>query len=339
MHFLTGRNYFVFEIAQSLIAGVAAVLLVMIAKKIFSLKAAVLTGILYSFHPGLVVYSGKIHELTLTVFLICLICYMVICSGNLSIYRVIIIGVLIGVGTLLRPIFILFLPAFAFYLISKRYASKVFIVNMLIAAALTGLVISPWICRGYRIYHRFIFITTNSAELFWRGSSVNASGTALTRGRSDIISTMDAGFKNRLFSLNEIGQYDFFKNEALAYIKSHKRNFLKMTALKFFYFWSFSPQTGLEYPAVWLYAYGAFYLFLVPGVCFAIWCMIRGCGPVDLPALGFLVLFCVLVSLAHSLYYVETRHRWMIEPILLAVSSYGFVSIKEALPFLKRTPK
>ena len=245
-------------------------------------------------------------------------------------------GFLIGLGTLLRPEFILFLPSFLVYEMSSRQRTRKTIYNFAIILITASLFILPWIYRGYRLYHRFIFISTSSTEHFWRGNNVNATGGALTEDHRDMFSAADANFKLRIYSLDEIGRYDFFRDAAFSYIKSHPADFLKRTVKKFIYFWSFSPQTGTEYPFQWFLIYIVFYVILAFGFAMGIWAILRNRHTLVFPDIILLMFFCLAVSAAHSLYYVEMRHRWMIEPILLAISSYGFVSIKRALPFLRR---
>lgn len=328
-HFLTERNYFILEIFQAMMAAIVILPLGLIAKKIFGYKTAILTGLMYCFHPGLIVYAGKIHEFTMTVFFITVISYLIIC-GKTRVLNLIIIGLLIGLGILLRPIFVLFLPAYLIYLILTYRKIRPVILKFSLVALLAAVIISPWIYRGYSLYHRFIFITTSSAEHFWRGNNINASGTALTKDRKDILSTADGEFRNKLFSLNEIGQHNFFKQQAFLFIKNNPLGFVKITVKKFIYFWFFSPQTGFEYPSAWLCIYKAIYIFLISGILSSVYFIFKNIKTINWPAIIFIALFCLLLSMVHSLYYVETRHRWMIEPLLLMMSSYGFIKFSEA---------
>ena len=329
IHFITGKNYFILEIVQAVIAALAVIPIFYIARKVFNEKTAFISGLLYCLHPGLVVYTGKIHEFTLVAFFILTIIYLLVCFED-EIWNVILAGVLIGVGILLRPTLIYTIPSFFIYLMLKKKGFKKAVSEALILFLLAVAVISPWIYRGYKIYNRIIFVTSSSSWLFWRGNNPNASGTALTADKKPIFSVADESFKKKIYSMDEMGQYDFFKADALKYILENPGKFLENTAKKFMYFWSFSPQTGLTYPAGWFSIYKLIYcflaLFFVVGLCFAV----GGGGGVDKPALVFLFSIFIIISLGQSLFYTEMRHRWMLEPLLMIISAYGISRVFSA---------
>ncbi|MEI8176304.1 MAG: glycosyltransferase family 39 protein [Candidatus Omnitrophota bacterium] len=326
IHWITHRNYLAFEIIQVALASLAVIPLAILTRKLFGLSASLIAQAAYCLHPGLIVYAGKIHELTLSVFLLLLICWMVACVKKNTV-TVATLGLLIGAGTLLRPTFIFFLPAFFIYVTLTRIGGRRIAYYTAVATVTSALLMAPWIYRGYRLYHRFIFITTSSAEHLWRGNNPYASGTSLTKDHVDIIAAAGHNFERRLYALDEMGQYDFFRREALSYIRAQPFHFMKMTVKKFVYFWSFSPQAGMEYPPLWLFVYKIIYVFLFAGILAGLYTIGVNRGVLDMPAIIFLIAFCLMLSLAHALYYVETRHRWMIEPLLMAFSAYGYSAV------------
>jgi len=329
IHFITNRNYLVLEIIQALIAAFCIIPLAAIARKIFNEKVAVITSLLYSFHPGLILYTGKIHELTLVVCFVLIISYLILCTG-IKKHVLVIIGILIGFGILLRPTSIFFIPSFFIYLIVKKGigARKAFL-NSLIITLLAIIVISPWIYRGYKRYNRFIFITTSSAENFWIGNNQMASGSALTKDNKPIFSVTDESFKNKVLSLDELGQHDFFRDESMKYIKAYPLEFFKRTIKKFTYFWWFSPQTGLRYPTSWLIIYKFLYYFLAIFFILALYFIFKNYFYINIPAVIFLCSFFLIISIVHSFYHIDGRYRWMIEPLLMIFSSYGIVALHE----------
>ena len=327
IHFITNRNYLTLEIIQALIAAFCIIPLAAVARKIFNEKVAVIVSLLYSLHPGLIVYTGKIHELTLVVCFILLISYLAICCEPKK-HILFIIGALIGFGILLRPTFIFFIPSFFIYLIVKKRIKKAFL-DSLIVILLAILIISPWIYRGYKKYNHFIFITTTSAENFWMGNNPMASGSALTKDNRPIFNVQDEEFKEKALALNEIDQGYFFRDEAIKYIKAYPLEFFNRTATKFIYFWSFSPQMGLEYPASWLIAYKFLYCFLSIFFVLGIYFIFKNYIYINMPAVIFLFSFFLIISIVHSFYYVDGRYRWMMEPLLMIFSSYGIVALHE----------
>ncbi|MFH1622855.1 MAG: hypothetical protein ABIA97_07055 [Candidatus Omnitrophota bacterium] len=189
------------------------------------------------------------------------------------------------------------------------------------------IVISPWIYRGYRIYDRFIFISTTSSEHFWRGNNPVASGGGLTKNNKPILEAAGIDFKEKIISLNEIDRRNFFMKEAISFIKSSPFDFIKLTTKKFICFWSFSPQIGIIYPKSWSAIYKILFIIIAFFFLSGMFFVFKNKSMVNLPAIGFLLSFFAMISLAQSFYYVDMRHRITIEPLLMIFSAYGMESI------------
>ena len=324
MHLITGTNYFILQITQALIAAFSVVPLFFIAEKIFNQRAAFVCGLLFALHPGLVVFAASLHGIW--VFFTIWITQAMVCMQEKR-WGLFWIGILMGLSILMRPTLVFFIPAFFVYLLVKKESFKKIVFKLFIVILLAGVVISPWIYRGYKIYNRFIFISSSTAEHFWRGNNPYATGTGLTQDGKSILSAAPQSFRDKLFSLNEIEQYDFLKKEAMTFIKTQPAQFLKLTVKKFIYFWWFSPQTGLMYPWYWLFVYKSLYLFVTLFFIAGLYFMFKNRGKIDTPAVVFLFTFFIILSLAHSVFYVDTRHRWMVEPLLMVISSFGIINL------------
>lgn len=330
-HFLTKENYFALEIFQAALSAWTCYFVFLIAKKLFNSKTGLLAAFLAAVHPGSIIYSSKIHELTLVAFLITAVFWMIISMDIRKASDNMLIGLVIGLGILTRPTFIFILPVYLLYAAGKTRPFKDCLKYFAVVLFCAVIVITPWTIRNYNIHKRLIFITTTSAEHFWRGNNPLATGSALTKDRKTIIDIAPKEFLDRLYSSNEIGQYDLFMKETISFIKKNPAFFANMLMRKFYYFWWFSPQAGLTYPALWGSIYKIFYIilavFFIPGV----WFGVRR-GSDRFAVLSLLLLF-LLISAANSIYYVEMRHRWAIEPLILIFSSFGFFQVTD---FLKR---
>ncbi len=321
-HMLTGENYFILELLHVGVSAITCYLIYLIARRIFDERVALVSAALTALHPGLIVYSTKIHELTFVVFLVSLIFWQMVSSDPRRIRNALIFGALMGLATLTRPTLIAFLPAYLVWLSSSLRGWHDVSRRFLAASLIMVIVILPWTVRNFLIFKRPIFITTNSAELFWRGNNPNASGTALTADGRGIIDTAGEEFVKKVYSMSEIEQYDFFNSEAIKFIRSNPRLFAALYIKKFFYFWWFSPQTGMLYPGAWTAIYKIYYsvilLFFIAGLSLSIVRLSRPQKAYLLP----LVLFLFLIPALHSLYYVEVRHRWAIEPFMMIFCAY-----------------
>ncbi len=194
-----------------------------------------------------------------------------------------------------------------------------------------SLVILPWTIRNFSIYKRFIFITTSSGDIFGAGIIRDASGTALTVKNESIIERAPKEFRDKLFSLNEIGQYDFFYSETLKFIKANPGFFIKMVLKKIYYFWWFAPQAGLLYPHLWLFIYKLYYGGMLSLFLIGLYAAFSRLSKERLPIIISILSVFLLISFIHGLYYVEIRHRWGIEPLMLIFSAYGLMFLYQAL--------
>jgi len=135
-------------------------------------------------------------------------------------------------------------------------------------------------------------------------------------------------FMEKIYKMNEIEQYDFFYKESFKFIESNPVFFIKMVLKKFFYFWWFSPQVGLLYPGLWKIVYAAYYGILFSTFIFGLYAsLFKKTLGVNRAVVASLSIFLFFTSLLHALFYVEIRHRWAIEPLMLIFSAFGLTEL------------
>jgi 4-amino-4-deoxy-L-arabinose transferase-like glycosyltransferase len=325
---VTDNNYLAIGIFQALIAAFSVIPLFFIAEKIFNRKIAFISALLYCLHPGLVAYTAMPASLTFQICFILMIIYLMVCFEDKK-WPLALAGILTGLSVLIRPTIIFFIPAFLIYLIVRKEPWRKLFLKLSIIGFFLMIVLFPWIYRGYKIYNRFIFVSLTSSESFWRGNNPIATGTGFTEDSQVFLwkAMLNEDFARKIYSLNEIGQYDFFKDATMKYIKAHPLDFFKITIRKFIYFWSFSPQTGLLYPARWLALYKMGYYFLATFFVLGVYFIFKNRQYVNMPVALLLFSVFIMISAFQSLFYVDTRHRWMLEPLLMIVSAHGIMSI------------
>lgn len=186
---------------------------------------------------------------------------------------------------------------------------------MALFLAAAAAVVLPWTARNYLVFHRFVFITTDTAELFWRGSNPVATGSAfLPDGRWIVMGAPDA-FQKAIRERDELGRADLFRETARAFVREHPSAFVRLVVRKWVSFWWFPATAGMNYPARWMVIYKTLYAVVltvsVLGL-IAAWILVDRHR-----RQGLLLVLAMLacVSVAQSLYYVDVRHRWGVEPL------------------------
>jgi 4-amino-4-deoxy-L-arabinose transferase-like glycosyltransferase len=305
-----------------------------IAGRIFgSEKAALAAGLLVALHPGLIIYSAtKAHPMTWDALFFSLAALQFLrLRERPGFRRALQLGLIVGIGTLSRTTIVIFLPIGALWLLwaSGRVAWPLLVRQVLIAGVVATACLAPWTIRNYRVHDAFVFVVSTDGDVFWRGNNPNATGHSYAASGGLILDSLTPEERQDLHRQpTEVAQSAWFKARANAFIRDHPLEFVRLTATKFFYFWWFAPQTGVRYPASWFWASAAYYVAAL--LCAAL-------GALRIVRLGrgattnavLLVVLLLVLSGLQSLYYVEGRHRWGVEPLLLAISGGGVAWLRD----------
>jgi 4-amino-4-deoxy-L-arabinose transferase-like glycosyltransferase len=285
--------------------------------------------VLVAVHPGLAIYSAvKAHPLPFDALLFTLVLLQLFrVRERPSPTRAVTLGLIIGLGTLSRSTMLILPSIGALWLVSVSPAGqrRLMIRHLATAAVVAVAVIMPWSIRDSLVHDRpLLTLISTHGEDFWRGNNPMATGHSYIRRNVAVISALPPAERADLERQpDELAQSEWFTRKARAFIR------------KFFHFWWFAPQTGVLYPPAWRTHYMAYYvavlLLAVAGVA-----RLRAFGPLSVSKAILVVLFLLGLSLVQSVYYVETRHRWGIEAMLLALSGGGVAAVMQR--FRRDTP-
>jgi len=335
---LSALSYWIFGsqvplmIGQAIAGAGLAVVSAAIAKRLYpGWIAPLAAGLLIAFHPGLIVYNiAKGHPLTFDALFFALALLQAFrLRERTTVRRAIEFGLILGTGALCRATLIIFLPLAALWLVwvARTPSVKRVIQAVVIAGICTTAIVIPWTVRCTLLHQRFVFMVTTDAESFWRGNNPNATGAAYaTSGKTLLQILPSSELADLQRQPDELAQADWFRARSHAFIREHPVEFLRLTALKLFHFWWLAPQTGLEYPKSWFIGYAVYYLLIVLCAVIGGWRIWRT-GQIARQQLILIIGFLFTLSLLQSLYYVEGRHRWAVEPILIAISGGGVAAI------------
>ncbi len=308
-------------------AGAAnAVLIARLAERLFGFRAGLASGLLVAVHPGLIVYSAlKVHSLTFDALWFSVVVWQVIrLREEPTLARSVWAGLAIGASMLSRPTGLLFflVPAGWLIVMTPSDQRRKALARAAVMGVCALLVIAPWLIRNALVYHRLEFV--QNAEVFWRGNNPHATGHSYIDAQRPVMDTLSPVERVAFTQLpDEDAQARWFTRQALAFIREDPGRFVALTMAKFWSFWWFSPQSGVLYPRWWRYGYQLFYVGLLCLTLLAVQRIVAcGSGP-QRSASWLILLLLVSVSVFQSLCYVEGRHRWGVEPLMLLWAGAG----------------
>ncbi len=132
---------------------------------------ALIAGLAFALYPPLIWYSVDLGTESLFLFLLTAALFVFYAAGReRSAARVFSLGVLVGLTALCRPNGLMLAPALviAIWLTTSdwRQAAR----QTILLAVAVAMVVLPWTYRNYRLFHKFVLISTNGGATLWAGA-------------------------------------------------------------------------------------------------------------------------------------------------------------------------
>ena len=300
--------------------------------KRFNTLTGVVAAVLTMAHPGLSYYTALwLHSLSLDALLFGLVILGVIrLKESPSWFRAVSLGLVTAVQFHERVVIGIFiLPALIWAYGPHWQGNRRRAVSGGATVVCTVcLLAAPWTIRNLLIHREFVLVMTTTGELLWRGNNPHATGVAFAQDGRPMFLAADPAFQRKILSLDELGQKHAFERAAIDYIRANPWRFLSNTLNKLKIFWWFSPLTGLLYPSRFLKWYVGYYAAMLVLALAGVWRTVRSNVRVDI--LVLIGMLCALLSLGQSVFYVQAKHRWAIEPFVLLFASVAMVSVRDA---------
>jgi hypothetical protein len=323
---LTSHSQTALVVVQIVLSSLVPVVIYRIGRALaVSWPVAALAAAVPVAHPGLIVYAvKKLHPLSCDALLIALAALVALkLTDARGRWPFGLGGAVLGVAILSRPTIAVFGIVAAGWLAThgpqRSWGGLVARIGCFIFGA--ALVVSPWVARNYVVHNRVVFVTTDTAELFWRGNHPGATGTAyLADGRPTLAGAPEE-FRRAVEARDELGQYDLFFGTAVEFVRTRPNEFMDLLVTKWTSFWWFPRTAGALYPVAWLRLYEGFYAILLGS--FVLGLVALWFRPPARDRLVLIVALLLAMSVAQSLFYVEIRHRWGVEPLMALVAAHG----------------
>lgn len=186
--------------------------------------------------------------------------------------------------------------------------------------------VSPWLARNLVVIGSPL-ITSTTGENFWRGNHPGAGGGVvdLDGGRITLLipsnPALPAPIRSVLATGTELDRHEAFMTEGWRFVTSDPGAAAQLFARKLRTLWWRVDSTPGDYPA--RAARGYEWIFRVELVLALLGAFLALRSPHSRAAAGLCLALIVTISLLQCAFYVQGRHRFLIEPLLLIFTAIG----------------
>lgn len=218
VYYLFGHSYCAVTVLNFVIGIMIVVLTYGVTKQYLSEKVASIAALLVATWPILIQFT-TIHASEL--FFIFLVLAALYTWGNERIppiIRAIIWGALICCATYIRPTALPFLGILPILQWFKKEPISTCLTAFVAATLTAAILFSPWVYRNYQHFGQFVLVSANGGANLWMGNHEGSNGGYVP------LPTLD--FEN------EVVRDQYYKKEAIHFIKTHPLQYLKLTVFR-----------------------------------------------------------------------------------------------------------
>jgi 4-amino-4-deoxy-L-arabinose transferase-like glycosyltransferase len=315
-------------VTQSLYAGVLALLVFLIAARLCDSRLAVVAAALALFHPALVYYdTRKLHPLGFdSLVMVATVWWLMRLRDDRRLIVAGITGLVLGLAILQRGSMGLFFVASLCWLVVFVGRDRTGAALVAVYAAGMSVAVLPWVARNYAI-HGMVMIESMAPQQFWKGNASYSNGSGYLPSGRNVYDAAPTRLVREWEHRDETGQFQLFRAEGLAEVRADPHRAAGLMLRKFLYFWTAPPSSGQAYPSRYFDAYLAYYVVIL---FLAVVGGVTASGrPALRPDIWLCALFFASLSVVHALMFVEMRHRWAAEPLMLAFVPLGAQAIAQ----------
>lgn len=278
-------------------------------------RIAMATGVFTAFCPFLAIYQMRmIHPFALEMLLAIGTLLAAVRASQGDRWAATCLAVGLGLLLVLRPplaaLAFPYAPSILRTLIRSKAWSTLIVCTLLAACPL-----SYWLVRNTQL-HGVPLLTTATGQNLWLGIQPATSGTAQLPDGESFVTLLPPDEQRALSSMSALEQSRSFTRKWADTVIASPGTWLRIYLVKLRNFWLFRPHTGVDHPGTLARAgIASFKLYVVLLLPLVLWSVVRHGG--DVRRLFVAVL---LYSLVHAAFYVESRHRLVVEPVLFALA-------------------
>jgi hypothetical protein len=223
-------------------------------------------------------------------------------------------GALVGLGILIRPVMMFFLPLAALWMMAKRAYRAAAI---LILAAV--LVVLPWTIRNHRVHGRWIAVASEGGVTFWTGNHPLARGDGDLAANPDL-KQAELAFRAAHAGLTPEQLEPLYYRDAMAWIRGNPAAWLALEARKAFYSIVPAGPSYAVHSTKYMAASVASYMLIAMAAAAGAWRWRR--TPAAGPAPAALWLMAAATLLSGLVFFPQERFRLpIIDPALIVTAA------------------
>lgn len=300
---------------NSLFDSILIIPLFLAAYRSFGHKVALWTAWTWAFFPYAIYWAIHTNwDTCLSTMVLTFVFWLTLeLERDSGIKRWLLYGFLWGLSALSNTATLAFLPFAAGWLLWRRRSRMGLTLTRGVASALVFfVVITPWLVRDYTVFHKFIPLRGNFGLELYIGNSPGANGT----WQWWLHPSQNVLEMQRYVALGETQYVAKMKTEAVQLIRQDPARFLKLSVIRFIYYWDGVPRAE-KYEIIFILRNSLFLLFSV----LAIWGGIRAWQK-RLPGASLYGLLLLSFPTIYYFVFPHARYRHPIDPELLILSIY-----------------
>jgi 4-amino-4-deoxy-L-arabinose transferase-like glycosyltransferase len=228
---------------NSIFSALTSIPIFLIAKRCFDERVAVWTAWTWALLPSVIFWCTRwVWETSLAALLLAVIFWLTLnLEKKDGLKPWLQFGLLWGVAALTNTALLSFLPVSGVWgwyhraKLGKRSLGGVIFASVIFAGCIT-----PWLVRNYHTLGQFVFIRSNFGAELRLGNGPGADGTWM-----DYLHPTKNVFEMRRYrEMGELAYVAERKQEALAYIRENYARFVRLSLMRFIYYWGGVPKAS-----------------------------------------------------------------------------------------------
>ncbi len=245
IYFFVGFKPWLVLLIQILLNCFSIYLIYKITYKVFNETAAFIGALIIAIDPHQILICHFLYPdiLFSTLFLITLY-ILVIALERKENYYFILIGILIGINIIIKPVMLYFPFAIILFLIIwNKFTWKEKAIKSVLVLFFSVILIVPWMYRNYEKFNHFSMCSISGLSLFY--NSVALTEATITKENTDCVANKNLQLLKTQYpnathipnSTTEMWKYstfeneDYYKNFSKEYLSEHRLPFMKATTL------------------------------------------------------------------------------------------------------------